>query len=292
MVAVFTTVPKYRVENVWDRWDRLKAMFDAYLSSWNLIPDGEPIVTHSSQLLPVRQHGVPAMLKIATGEEERFGGQLMLWWNGEGAAQVLAHDENALLLERAEESQSLKAMARNGQDDEATRILCQVIARLHAPRSAPPPVATPLTRWFRDLFPAAEKHGGIFAQSAVTARELLGNPRDSEIVILHGDIHHDNVLDFGPRGWLAIDPKRLHGERGFDYANLFCNPDHDIATAPGRLARQVDIVVAESGIGRERLLRWILAWAGLSAAWCLEDNAPPTATLQVAEIAAAELKRL
>jgi streptomycin 6-kinase len=101
-------------------------------------------------------------------------------------------------------------------------------------------------------------------QAASTALELLAEPE--EVVVLHGDIHHGNVLDFGPRGWLAIDPKGLVGERGFDHANLFCNPDLASATAPGRLARQATIVAEAARLDRRRLLRWILAWAGLSAA--------------------------
>jgi len=52
---------------------------------------------------------------------------------------------------------------------------------------------------------------------------LLADQHD--VGVLHGDIHHGNILDFGPRGWLTIDPKGLIGERDFDYANLFCNPD-------------------------------------------------------------------
>ena len=66
-------------------------------------------------------------------------------------------------------------------------------------------------------------HGGILARCAEAARALLSEPR--EVGVLHGDLHHDNVLDFGVRGWLAIDPKRLVGERGFDFANIFTNPD-------------------------------------------------------------------
>lgn len=50
------------------------------------------------------------------------------------------------------------------------------------------------------------------------------------MAVLHGDLHHGNVLDFGPLGWLAIDPKGLHGESGFDYANILSNPDR--ASAP------------------------------------------------------------
>ena len=146
-----------------------------------------------------------------------------------------------------------------------------------------------MPRWFAALEPAAARHGGILSLAAATARELLAEPQD--VVVLHGDHHHGNVLDFGPRGWLAIDPKRLAGERGFDFANLFCNPDMAIATAPGRLARQAAVVADAAGLDRRRLLRWILAWAGLSAAWYLEDEEPAELPLEVARISAAELAR-
>lgn len=127
------------------------------------------------------------------------------------------------------------------------------------------------------------------AACAVTARELLASERD--VVPLHGDIHHGNILDFGRRGWLAIDPKPLIGDRGFDYANLFCNPEAAIAIAPGRLARQVGAVVEAAGLERLRLLKWIMAYAGLSAAWFLGDGEwePAKTPLGVADLAAAEL---
>ena len=264
-------------------------MFDDYLTLWNLTPDGAPITTHSARLLPVRRNSdnVPAMLKIARDAEEKFGGGLMVWWDGDGAAPVLAHDDNALLLLRAEGTQSLTDMARNGltSDDEATRILCRTVARLHAPRDRPAPTVIPLTEWFRELFPIAQTHGGIPRLCAQTADKLLSAPQSD--VVLHGDIHHANVLDFGPRGWLAIDPKRLGGERGFDYANLFCNPDGETATRPGRFARRLSIVAEESGLERTRLL----AWSGLSAAWTLREGHIAETALMVAEIAAAELNR-
>ena len=266
----------------------LRAMFSTYLARWDLTPDGDPIVTHSSRLLPVRRRGVPAMLKLPMEAEERRGSRLIPWWNGKGAARVLAHDRDVLLLERAMGHGSLAAYARIGRDNEATRILCAAIATLHAHDAAPPPGLVALTPWFRDLWPAAKTHGGILARSADTARELLAHPQD--VVVLHGDIHHDNVLDFGARGWLAIDPKGLIGERGFDYANLFCNPENDPGVMePDRFRRRLAIVAEASGMERERLLRWVLAWAGLSAAWWLSDGVQPEIDFRIAELAAAEL---
>lgn len=92
------------------------------------------------------------------------------------------------------------------------------------------------------------------------------------VIPLHGDIHHDNVLHDRERGWLAIDPKGLLGERTFDYTNIFCNPDLETATSPTVFSRRLDVVPDESKIDRERLLRWVFAYAGLSASWCMEDD--------------------
>jgi streptomycin 6-kinase len=60
----------------------------------------------------------------------------------------------------------------------------------------------------------------------------------------------------GGRGWLAIDPKGLIGERYFDYANMFCNPDYEMATAPGRLTRQLQVVAQAAELEPRRLLTW------------------------------------
>jgi streptomycin 6-kinase len=132
-------------------------------------------------------------------------------------------------------------------------------------------------------------HGGVLRVAAETAADLLATQRD--VVVLHGDMHHENVLRFGSRGWLAIDPKGLVGERGFDYANIFCNPDSETATMPGRLVRQTRVVAEAAGLERSRLLAWILAWAGLSAAFSFEDGASAGCALRIAELAAAELGR-
>ena len=260
-------------------------MFDMYLEAWDLVPDGEPITTHSSDLLPVRCCGMPAMLKIARNEEERRGNDLMAWWNGDGAARVLACEGAALLLERACGG-SLTDLCRDGRDDDATRIICGAIDRLHRTRAVNPPELVPLKRWFADLDAAAGR-GGLFIRAAETARALLAAPLDE--TVLHGDIHHGNILAFGDRGWLVIDPKGLRGERGFDYANLFCNPDPEMATDPATFRRRLSRVAAETGLNRRRLASWVLAWVGLSILWPPFDAKRTDAVLRFSDLAAAEM---
>jgi streptomycin 6-kinase len=213
-------------------------------------------------------------------------------------------------------------MVLDGREDEANTIVCAVLQQLHAhdwpecAQTTPLPTRLPplsagapplsagapplsagapplsaglpsLAAWFKSLASAAATHGGVFSTCQSVAERLLSDPRD--IVTLHGDVHYDNILDSGSRGWVAIDPKGVIGERGFDYANLFCNPTIEVATSPARLPREIPLVAARAGLEPQRLLRWIIAWAGLMAAWMLEDAEQPTLPLLVAELALKEL---
>jgi len=268
-------------------------MFEPYLSKWGLVPDGASIVTPRGRLLPVRQGGSAAMLKISTDVDEMLGGVLLRWWDGRGAARVIEMEGEALLIERALGQRSLKDMSHSGSDDEATRILCDAVGVLHSTKANSPDGLLSLDVWFVDLWSAAQAHGGPLAISADMARLVLG--QQQEIVPLHGDIHHDNVLDFEARGWLAIDPKRLVGDRAFDYCNIFCNPDIEhpmpaVATIPERFQRRLEIVTAHSGIDRRRLLQWIVAWSGLSASWIIGDGDYPAVDLAVGALAVAGLQ--
>lgn len=266
---------------------------DSYLQDWNLLPDGLSIETGNAVLLPVQWRGQAAMLKVSTSPEEIQGYDLLEWWQGQGAAKVLARAHNALLMERATGTRSLAALCHAGQDEQASRIICNVVAQLHQASSTqenththrpPPHTLTPLQDWFQPLNQVDIHLHPILPSARQTIRELLAEPRDK--VCLHGDIHHHNILDFGPRGWLAIDPKGLIGERAFDYANLFCNPDAQTAIHADRFLTRVNTVSQHAQLDRRRLLQWILAWCGLSATWHFEDESDPTIALQVATMAA------
>jgi streptomycin 6-kinase len=256
------------------------------LRQWALTPEAAPFATPSSVLQPVRFRGHPAFLKIATVSEEAAGGRVMVWWRGRGAARVFAHDGDALVLERATGPGDLARMAAGGAeaDEAATRILCRAALRLHAVDDRPlPDGVVSLPEWFSELFvhelEHPDAHAGFYRHAAAVARELLAGPAPA--AVLHGDLHHGNVLDFGSEGWLAIDPKHLYGDPGFDFANILCNPSAEVALAPGRLERQLGVIADETGMEPERMLRWAVAWAGLSSCWRERSGEDAGHTLQV-----------
>ena len=189
------------------------------------------------------------MLKmLKPTSDERAAADLLRWFAGSGAVRLYAADADALLMERADNEVSLKTMAISGDDDRAAEILADCVKQLHAPRESPVPSGlTPLREWFRSLF-ARQAQLPILAQCADVAQRLLAAEHES--TVLHGDLHHDNVLH-SVRGWLAIDPKGLIGERTYEVANLLGNPwpHGEIVHQPGRMLRLAELYAQAAWTG-------------------------------------------
>ncbi|PZQ63658.1 MAG: hypothetical protein DI570_08235 [Phenylobacterium zucineum] len=255
--------------------------FQPWIERWGLTPDGEPFVTPyaGSRLLPVRQGDRLLMLKLALSEDERRGSTIMAWWNGQGAAPVVAHEAEALLMVRAAGERDLG----QAPDQVAIPLLCAAVDALHAPR-LDPPAMPPLRSLFAALRDSSEPR---LEGPWRVASDLLDDPREE--ALLHGDIHHFNVLDFGAAGWLAIDPWGFRGERAYDYANILRNPDPARVTQPGRFDAGRALIAEHARLDPERLLRWIYAHAGLAAAWELADGHDPVRSMAVLALAEARL---
>lgn len=258
----------------------------ARLVRWGAESVGAPWRTPSSVLVPGMRDGVPVVLKVPSVEEERLATRLLVWWDGRGAVPVLEHDDGAVLMVRATGPRDLAAMARTGRDAEATAVLVDAVSALHAHGLPPADVPlVPLRRWFRDLLDHPQPDP-LLAGAAEVALGVLAATTDADVVALHGDVHHGNVLDLGD-GWGAIDPKGLIGHRAFDVANLFCNPDQDVAAV--RLEDRLVAVAERFALDPDLLVRWVVAWCGLSTAWVRQD--PSAGRRTPAEVLARLLPR-
>lgn len=216
----------------------------------------------------------PSALAIDDGEPPR-GAAFLRWRDGSGAIRLLDQAGDLMLLEHAGSRPLLSVIDERG-DDAATEIACDVLQRLHANSGQPAPASLePLPVHFRSLFAkaVADRNADAasqFVEAASVAEQLFANPIDHRP--LHGDIHHENIID-GPRGWLAIDPKGLIGDRAFDAANLFYNPlESPLRHSDSRAAAMVSILSARTGIARAHLLDHAFAFSALSASWHVEDG--------------------
>ncbi|WEO77536.1 aminoglycoside phosphotransferase family protein [Cryobacterium sp. SO2] len=236
-------------------------------AGWGVTPAGPPQFTPSSELLPGIRDGLPVMLKIARVDEEVRGAALLHWWGGRGAAPVLEREDRAILMVRATGPRDLTAMAASGQDAAATEILVRTARDLHnrpVPTVQDGVVLVPLRDWFRDLLAAAATDDALLQRAAALAEQLLTATTPADVTVLHGDIHHGNVLDFGDH-WAAIDPKGLIGHRAFDFANILCNPSEECAL--DNLEERVAAISRQASLIPQVLANWTVAWCGLSLVW-------------------------
>lgn len=220
-----------------------------------------------------RADGSQVALKILKpyGADEIAGARLMRWWDGDGAARIIGISGLTILMEWLDGS-PLGDMVRNeGRDDDATAILCDVAAQLHRRRRAELGRLDTLASSFGPLFDRSPEaweveNRPLVAQAIALARDLLATTAD--VVPLHGDFHHDNVVG-SSRGWLAIDPKGLMGDRHYEFANAFRNPygGGEIARDPQRIDARAAMIANRLALDRRRLLLWAAAHCALSECW-------------------------
>ncbi|MGD7052721.1 aminoglycoside phosphotransferase family protein [Sutcliffiella horikoshii] len=108
----------------------------------------------------------------------------------------------------------------------------------------------------------------LLQKATNTFRSLLFEKQ--ERYILHGDLHHYNILK-AKTSWVAIDPKGLVGEREYDTIQFLLNnlPDQDIEPI---LSKRIAVLVDNLKLDERRILAWGFAHSVLSVCWSLEDG--------------------
>lgn len=245
-----------------------------YLAAWELSHPCLLTQTRTGHIYTVTHGGETVILKLLSPleMEEQRGALALRYFDGHGAVRLLRHDDDAQLMEYAA-GEPLVTLVERGEDEQATRIIAQVIVQLHGvPQDSPYDGLVPLDRWFGSLFAkaAADRQVGtetIFVRAAVLAVRLLAEPRD--VRVLHGDIQHYNIRQ-SPRGWLAFDPKGLVGERTYDCANVLCNPGRpELVHDETRLLTHATLLANLLALDRGRVLAFTYAWACLNASFWL-----------------------
>jgi streptomycin 6-kinase len=261
----------------------------AAMGRWGLETDGPARETPSGCIAFVRQHGEPRALKIfAPNSDETNAAAVLAHYGSHGAVRVLGHSAHALLLERVEPGLSLTGRVIAGDDDGATAILCAVMQALH--RGPPPGGRFPSVEDWGEGFARFRERGGPLppllplVERAEALYDELARSQGARC-LLHGDLHHYNVLHDAKRGWLAIDPKGVTGELAYETGALLRNPceDASLFATPAVIDRRVRILCERLPLDRARVLGWCFAQAVLSAIWAVEDGVEDKQGLITAE---------
>jgi len=208
----------------------------------------------------VTAEGEDVVLKVQRPhrESEHEAAALELW-DGDGAIRLVdrERDEHALLLERCVPGTPLSAAGA----DTALDVFVELLPRLWKPAGRPfRPLAVEAAWWAGSLACRWDEAGRQFEQALVEAalEALLTLPStQGEQVLLHQDLHGDNVLAAQREPWLAIDPKPLAGEREFGIAPIVRS--RELGHSRRDVLQRFDRLTGDLGLDRERARGWTIA---------------------------------
>lgn len=258
----------------------LEARVDEIAGKWNLTLGGPVTNLSYNYVLNVidDKTGHTYILKMGLpGEDFENEVNALQLYNGVGCAQLIKADVNngAMLLERLQPGTMLSE-----QRDEVLAIqhFCRVWKKIRRPfpEDHTFPIITDWANTFTNYCDTPFSEGNIPHEWVRTAEayvhEIIAS--SDEIELLHGDLHHENILYSEQRGWLAIDPKGVGGDPCFDVIPFMVNHLFTKQDPENVLKLRIDILCDELNLNREKLLKAAIVMSTLKACWSIEENGP------------------
>ena len=259
--------------------EELPSLVEAACKRWSLEAAEPAWPLTYNYVAPVTQaDGSAAILKVGfPSKEQRTEAAALRHFAGDGMAALLAEapELGALLLERLDPGQSLEVLE---DDVAATSAAAGVMRRLRRPAPAGEGFPT-VSDWGRGFAKMRATFGdappfspALASQAEELFAALLAS--SGEQLLLHGDLHHGNILSARRAPWQAIDPKGVIGEAAYETGALLRNPRALFLqrNAGQAIERRLAELADELAVDRERLRGWGIAQAVLSAWWSYEDH--------------------
>jgi streptomycin 6-kinase len=262
----------------------LPGRVDALLREWGLRTDGETRFGYVGIVVPVAcADGTPAVLKVSFPDEQSTGeAPALAAWGGDGAARLLARDDDgfALLLERLDPDRALFA----APVDEGVEVIGGLMRRLHritAPAGLPR-LADASLRWLDTIPPRWDRHcrnaDTRLRDAALAALREVGPGAGSSL--LHVDLHYGNVLAGSREPWLVIDPKGMAGDPEYEVIPALWNRADELVLADDphkAIRRRTDQLCEAAGLDRALAYRWTLVRAVEDVLWRMDNDPDPHA---------------
>lgn len=260
--------------------ERLPSLLAEIAESWSLtiLPPFSNL-TYNYVAPAIRHHGEIAVLKVGVPNPELTTEAAALrFFDGRGCVRLIATDEarGAMLIEHLKPGTPLRSLE---PDDQTVRLAASIMRQIWrpAPDNHPFPTTAMWGKGFERMRRTFDGGSGPFPPVlAHTAEQLYAelDALSTTPVVLHGDLHQDNILKAQRDPWLAIDPKGVVGDAAYDTGALLRNPPpwHTQRELARLMERRVSLLAESLGFEHEQIAGWGLAQAVLSAWWSYEDH--------------------
>jgi streptomycin 6-kinase len=265
----------------------LPELIQKYLFDWQLLPDGQFENLSFNYALPVlRVDKSKAILKMGPHIKGRVKeAEALKFFDGQGAVKVLEINslDGVLLLEKVEPGCQLSDLLIQAEieDVDATKAFGQLLLRLQSREYNFQAMSlTPVQTWGLgfEKFLREDCRGKEFSRELIQLadgiyKDLVAS--STQIKVLHGDLHHANILQSEHESWLAIDPKGLTGDPCFEVGAFMRNPmpellqQKDLDTI---LRHRFKTLHSITGFDLQRMWGWSFSQCVLAAIWTVEDQ--------------------
>jgi len=243
------------------------------IDQWNL-----------SNLRPIYERDQSA---VWSAESENFG-PVVLKWNstgqleseyrmlsrlqGRGCCKVYWYDrDQGLLLE--ERVLPGTVLREETSLEKRVEVLASVFREIHLPQQG----GETYLDWLNKAYAFCESQNvsDELTRLSAQARDICAELFDqySERVLLHGDLHHDNLLLRADGSYAVIDPKGIIGPEILDLPRFLLN-EADMSDDPAHMKRAIRLVSQACGYPEEDLRKALFMEAVLANVWCVEDGMP------------------
>jgi streptomycin 6-kinase len=261
---------------------------DQHARSWRVAVE-RTLETETSVIAFGLRGNQAVVLKVVKDRGDEWqSAEIVRAFHGRGVVQVYESGDGAMLLERLVPGDPLVSRTVAGHDDDAVDILADVIQRMSA--VSPPPGCPTVRDWAQAFDRYRERSdreipAGLVDEASELFARLASSQKATQL--LHGDLHHYNVMFDSARGWLAIDPKGVAGEIEYEIGAFLRNPVErpELFASATTVERRLARLAQDLDVNVDRVLGWGFAQAVLSAVWSVEDGVAVDASSPVLRLA-------
>jgi streptomycin 6-kinase len=263
----------------------LPTLVDLLSQHWrltNLIPVDN--MTYNYVAKAISRLSQPVVIKISCDKKSYVAEkQALLFFDGNASIKLIDYNDehHALLLQQAVSGVTLKSFYP-AQAEFVVDCYVDTMRKLHNTNIPKAHHFPHINEWLQaiDKLNKNQLPAGMLQKVINMKNELLASLGDP--VVLHGDLHHDNILKNGNQ-WVTIDPKGIIGEPEFEIAAFDFEFMNQGDTTKVFNERVQQIILRNPGLDGQRIKEWVIVRLILSAAWFIEDHGDPNFVIKLAE---------
>jgi len=250
---------------------------DKYIQDWKLENCEKLASTFTSDVYSADSKYGKVVLKILNevGVKDELPGTFFLEnCSGRGTVNLFEYDDRALLIEFLS-GDNLYQFSKTGNEQQASKIFCEIIRKIHSVNDIKDRNRLVFYTDLLKVFDRIETPQNLivtFEKVRELAKKLVAT--QTQEVLLHGDLHHENVLSRSNGDFVCFDPKGMIGDPAYELGTTLKNPwDYPkISQNINIFQERAKYFSNELNLSYERIIGFAFVHLGLSIAWAIEDE--------------------